>query len=64
MKHNNEVIIIGGNHHNMLGVIRAFGEKGKLVNIIITSKHKYCYIKKRSLINLLNFFLNLIFKTS
>ena len=46
MKHNNEVIIIGGNHHNMLGVIRAFGEKGKLVNIIITSKHKYCYIKK------------------
>lgn len=42
----NEVIIIGGNHHNMLGVLRAFGEKGILANVIITNPNKYCFIKK------------------
>lgn len=46
MKHKNEVIILGGNHHNTLGVIRVFGEKGMLSNVIITNKHKYCYISK------------------
>ena len=46
MKHKNEVIILGGNHHNTLGVIRVFGEKGISPNVIITNKHKYCYITK------------------
>lgn len=44
--HYNEVVIIGGNHHNMLGVVRAFGEKGILSNVIITNANKYCFIKK------------------
>ena len=46
MSKNNEVIIVGGNHHNMLGVIRAFGEKKILSNIIIINNNRYCFIKK------------------
>lgn len=42
----NEIIIIGGNHHNMLGVIRALGEKGIYSNIIVTHVEKYAYVTK------------------
>lgn len=48
----NKVIVIGGNHHNMLGVIRALGQfKIKIIAIIISdTKDVYCkkskYLKK------------------
>ena len=43
-----EVIVIGGNHHNTLGVIRSLGEKGILSTLIIVTKEKkpfVCYSK-------------------
>lgn len=43
-----EVIVIGGNHHNTLGVIRALGEKGIMpILIIVTTAKKpfVCYSK-------------------
>ena len=42
----NEVVIIGGIHHNMLGVIRSLGEKGIKSNIIVTTDKKFAYITK------------------
>ena len=41
-----DVIVIGGNHHNTLGVIRSLGEKGIYPNIIITNESKYAYVAK------------------
>ncbi len=47
-----EIIVIGGCHHNMLGVIRSLGEKGVFPLVIIETKErrpyiaKSCYIKK------------------
>ena len=42
----NEVIVIGGNHHNMLGVNRVLGEKNVYPNIIVTNDDKYAYVIK------------------
>lgn len=38
------VFIIGGNHHNALGVIRSLGERGVNINVIIQSNDKKPYI--------------------
>lgn len=43
---NNEIIIIGGNHHNMLGITRALGENGLRVNLIVTNNNKYAFVVK------------------
>lgn len=43
---NKEVIVIGGNHHNMLGAIREFGKFNIQVYAIITNSSKYAYVKK------------------
>lgn len=40
----NEVIIIGGNHHNALGVIRALGEVGFSPILILTTKEKKPFV--------------------
>lgn len=42
----NEVVIIGGNHHNMLGIIRMLGEKGIYSNAIIINSNRYAFVKK------------------
>lgn len=39
-----EVIVIGGNHHNTLGVIRALGEKGIAPNLILVTKEKRPFV--------------------
>jgi predicted ATP-grasp superfamily ATP-dependent carboligase len=39
-----EVIVIGGNHHNTLGVIRALGEKGIVPNLILVTKGKRPFV--------------------
>lgn len=41
-----EIIVIGGCHHNMLGVIRSLGEKGLLCNVVIETSDKHPYIAK------------------
>ena len=46
MKINNKIIVIGGNHHNTLGVIRALGEKGIKSYAIITNDNKFSFVKK------------------
>ena len=38
------VFIIGGNHHNALGVIRSLGERDVIINVIIQSNDKNPYI--------------------
>lgn len=45
-KNKNEVIIIGGNHHNLLGIARGLGKKGVKSNAIITNDNRYPYVKK------------------
>ena len=42
----NEVVIIGGNHHNMLGVIRTLGENGIQSNIIVTHGNQFAFVTK------------------
>ena len=42
----NEVIVVGGNHHNALGVIRSFGKNGIKINLIVTNDTKYPFIVK------------------
>lgn len=37
----NQVIVIGPDHHNTLGVIRSFGENGIRPHLIVYSKHLY-----------------------
>ncbi len=41
-----EVIVIGGCHHNILGVIRSLGEKGLRPLVIIETKEHYPYVAK------------------
>lgn len=41
-----EIFVIGGCHHNMLGVIRSLGEKGILPYVIIETHEKNPYIQK------------------
>ena len=40
----NDVIVIGGNHHNTLGVIRSLGERGLKPKVIIQTEEKKPYI--------------------
>lgn len=41
-----EIIVIGGCHHNMLGVIRSLGEKGVRPLVILETKEKNPYVIK------------------
>lgn len=41
-----KIIVIGGNHHNILGVIRSLGENNINPYIILTNDDKYAYVKK------------------
>ncbi len=41
---NNKVFVIGGNHHNALGVIRSLGERGINPYVVIQCKDKKPYI--------------------
>jgi len=41
---NNPVVVIGGNHHNTLGVIRSLGEKGILSDVIIMTPEEKPYV--------------------
>ena len=41
-----EIIVIGGNHHNTLGVIRCLGEKKIKSNLIVINENRYAYITK------------------
>ena len=50
IKIENEVIVIGTNHYNTLGVIRSLGEKGIPVNLILISKRKD-YVNKSKYIS-------------
>lgn len=43
---NFEIIIIGSNHINTLGVLRSFGENGIKSNVIITGNNINCYTLK------------------
>lgn len=43
---NNEVIIIGGNHHNGLGLARILGINGIIVHSIVIDKNKNSFISK------------------
>lgn len=40
----NKVIVIGGNHHNTLGVIRSLGYKGLKSFVIVVTDHKKPYL--------------------
>lgn len=43
---NNEILILGGNHQNPLGVIEALGQKGLQSNVIVYSTCKNSFILK------------------
>lgn len=43
---NNEILIIGGNHQNPLGVIEALGRKGLRSNVLIVSNCKNSFVLK------------------
>lgn len=40
----NEIVVIGGNHHNTLAVLRSLGEKGLCVFLIVVSKETKPYV--------------------
>lgn len=40
-----KIIVIGGNHHNTLGVLRSLGEKGIFSELILVTSCKYPYVK-------------------
>lgn len=46
-----DVYIVGGNHHNALGVIRSLGEKGIKPNVIIQCEESIPYIGKSKYIH-------------
>lgn len=41
-----KVVIIGGNHHNTLSVLRSLGRKGILSDLILTTKEKKPFVAK------------------
>lgn len=43
----NKVIVIGGNHHNALGIIRSLGQNGVNVYLIVTEKKKSFITKSK-----------------
>ena len=40
----NKVVVIGGDHHNTLGVIRGLGEKGIAPDLILVTPSKMTYV--------------------
>lgn len=40
----NNIIVIGGDHHNTLGVIRSLGYKGLYPNLVVVTNHKKPYV--------------------
>lgn len=40
----NKVVIIGGDHHNTLGVVESFGEKGIKSYVLLLTSHKRGYV--------------------
>lgn len=50
----NKVIVIGGDHHNTLGVIRSLGEKGVKPHVIIVSRDGKSFVAKSKYIGLLH----------
>lgn len=42
----NSVAVIGGNHHNTLGVVRSFGEKGVFTYLILFGCKRNCFVAK------------------
>lgn len=51
----NKVIVIGGDHHNTLGVIRSLGEKGLRPDVVIVSKTNKSFVSKSRYINFCHF---------
>lgn len=47
----NNVLVIGANHHNTLGVIRMLGINGIFSNVIIINDNKYSYVTKSKFVN-------------
>lgn len=47
----NKVIVIGGDHHNTLGVIRSLGERGLRSNLILVTPFKLTYVNYSKYIN-------------
>lgn len=43
-RHMNKVIVIGGDHHNTLGVIRSLGEKGILSDLILVTSSRMTFV--------------------
>lgn len=43
---NHEIIVIGGNHHNTLGVLRALGRCGLSLHLILTARVKDPFVAK------------------
>ena len=41
---NKEIIVIGGNHHNTLAILRSLGEKGVKSLLIVVSEDSKPYI--------------------
>ncbi len=46
-----DVFVVGGNHHNTLGVIRSLGSVGIRPNLIISSKERHPYVSYSKYIN-------------
>ncbi|MBQ0161219.1 MAG: ATP-grasp domain-containing protein [Bacteroidales bacterium] len=42
----NEVIIMGSNHHNTLGLVRSFGQMGVRPHLVIVSEGDECFVAK------------------
>lgn len=47
----NKVIVIGGDHHNTLGVIRGLGERGLKPDVILVTKEKRSFVDASKYIN-------------
>jgi predicted ATP-grasp superfamily ATP-dependent carboligase len=50
----NKVIVIGGDHHNTLGVIRSLGEKGLNPHVVIVSMDGNSFVAKSKYIGILH----------
>lgn len=48
---NKEIIVIGGNHHNTLAILRSLGEKGLKVQLVVVSHDKKPYVSYSKYIN-------------
>ncbi len=48
----NKIIIIGGNHHNTLSMVRSLGEKYLYIDVIIENSYpKECFVSKSKYVN-------------